>query len=129
MVVAMDCSIFEAFPNAIVHNVWSIGICKHGTVVGNEYNKVTDLDVIVDEGKSSGVTTTPETINSDYLVYVYPAQMPTKSINKLVSNYMLYNSCEDAYYQIVDAGWGMNQHTGRLEHIELKILQTEVVNV
>lgn len=124
----VDTSIFKAFPNAIIHGVWSIGTCKHGSVVGNIFEKIGDLDVIVDEGQGSSVNTTPETINSDFLVYAYPAQMPTLSASKLVSNYMLYNKCEDDYYQIVDAGIGKNQHTGNLEHIELKLLKTEVVD-
>ena len=124
----MDCSIFKAFPNAIVHGVWSIGTCKHGTVAGNEFKELNGLDVIVDAGKSASITTTPETLNSDYLIYVYPAQMPTLSINRLASNYMLYNKCEDAYYQIVRASYVKNQHTGNLEHLELEVLQTEVVN-
>lgn len=41
---------------------------------------------------------------------------------------MLYNTQEDAYYEIVDAGLGKNQHTGKVEHVELKVVQTEVVN-
>ena len=71
------------------------------------------------------------------LVYVKPCQMP-KEVNHLmltgqivqglVANYMLYNSATDSYYMIVDAGIGKNQHTGNIEHIELKLLPTEVTN-
>lgn len=121
-------SIFEAFPNAIVSGVWQIGSCQHGTVVGNQFEKIIDIDVIVDEGNSSSVDTTPEALRSDLLIYAYPCQMPTLSTNALVSGYMLYNSDEDAYYEIIDAGIGKNQHTGLVEHIELKVVQTEVVN-
>lgn len=124
----MDTSIFKAFPNAIVHGVWAIGECKHGTVVGNSFEKTGDLDVIVDVGKSSSVNSTPEVVESDILVYAYPGQMPTMSPGRLVAGYMLYNKCEDAYYYIVRAGIGKNQHTGTIEHIELELLQTEVVN-
>ena len=124
----MDISIFDAFPNAIISGVWQIGTFQHGTVVGNVFNKLADIDVIVDEGNSSSVNTTPESINSDLLVYVMPCEVTNVSTNKLVSNYMLYDSQDDYYYEIVDAGVGKNQHTGNVEHIELKLVQTEVVN-
>jgi hypothetical protein len=121
-------SIFEAFPNAIISGVWQIGSCQHGTVVGNQFEKINDIDVVVDEGNSSSVDTTPEALKSDLLIYAYPCQMPTLSTNALVSGYMLYNSDEDAYYEIIDAGIGKNQHNGMVEHIELKVVQTEVVD-
>ncbi len=126
--ITMDFSIFEAFPNAIISGVWEIGSCQHGTVVGNQYTKIADLDVVVDEGSNSSINNTPETLTSDLLVYVIPCQMPTLQTNALVSGYMLYNSEEDAYYEIVDAGIGKNQHTGNIEHLELKVVQTEVTN-
>lgn len=124
----MDCSIFDAFPNAIISGIWEIGTCQHGTVVGNQYQKVNDLDVVVDEGSSSSINTIPETLRSDLLLYVMPCQVPTTQTNALVSGYMLYNRAENAYYEIVDAGIGKNQHTGYIEHLELKVVQTEVVN-
>lgn len=124
----MDLSIFDAFPNAIISGVWQLGTCQHGTLVGNEFNFVANLNVVVDEGFSSSINNTPEALKSDLLIYAMPAQFPTWDANKLVSNYMLYNSCEDTYYTIVDVGLGKNQHTGRLEHIELKLVQTEIAN-
>lgn len=124
----MDSSIFNAFPNAIVSGVWSIGECQHGTLIGNQYTKINDIDVVIDEGASSGVNVTPETLASDLLIYAMPEQMPTLQTNKLVSAYMLYNSEEDSYYMIVDAGIGKNQHTGAIEHIELRVVQTEIAN-
>lgn len=134
----MDISIFDAFPNAIISGVWQIGICKHGTVVGNQFNSLNNVDVIIDEGYNSNINTTPETIGSDMLVYVKPCQMP-KEVNDLmmtnqvvvalVANYMLYNSANDTYYMIVDAGVGKNQHTGNIEHLELKLRETEIADV
>ena len=124
----MDCSIFSAFPNAIISGVWEIGTCQHGTLTGNQYQKINDLDVIVDEGSNANVSSTPEVLRSDLLVYVIPCQLPTLQTNTLVSNYMLYNNEENAYYEIIDAGIGKNQHTGNIEHAELKVVQTEVVN-
>lgn len=124
----MDCSIFDAFPNAIISGVWEIGTCQHGTVVGNTYNSLNYIDVVIDEGNNASVDTTPENLRSDMLIYVRPCQLPTLSTNKLVSGYMLYNSDDDEYYEIVDAGLGKNQHTSVLEHVELKVVQTEVTN-
>lgn len=127
-ITTMDTSIFDAFPNAIISGVWSIGTCQHGTLVGNQYTKVADIDVVIDEGSSSNINTAPETLDSDLLVYVMPEQMPTLRTNKLVSDYMLYDSSEDDYYMIVDAGVGKNQHTGVIEHLELKLVQTEIAD-
>lgn len=124
----MDFTIFDAFPNGIISGVWEIGTCQHGSVVGNTYTKLNEIDVVVDEGFNSSINSTPEALHSDMLIYAMPCQMPTLSANELVSNYMLYNNYENAYYEIVDAGLGKNQHTGKLEHIELKVVQTEVVN-
>lgn len=134
----MDISIFEAFPEAIISGIWQLGTCQHGTVVGNVFNKVADIDVIIDEGYNSSINETPENLGSNLLIYVDPYQMP-KQINQLfmtsqmivqlVANYMLYNSADNAYYSIVDAGVGKNQHTGNIEHIELKVVRTEVADV
>lgn len=134
----MDISIFDAFPNAIISGIWQIGTCKHGTVVGNQFDSLNNIDVIIDEGYNSNINTTPETVGSDMLVYVKPCQMP-KEVNdlmmtnqvvlELVANYMLYNSANDTYYMIVDAGVGKNQHTGNLEHLELKLKETEIADV
>ena len=125
----MATSIFDAFPNAIISGEWEIGTCHHGTVVGNEFRPLVGLDVIVDEGASSQIDTTPETIGSDYLIYVVPGQLPTTNADRLTADYMLHNKLSGGYYLVVDAGVGKNQHTGEIEHVELKIVRTEVVNV
>ena len=127
-IITMDFSIFEAFPNAIISGVWQIGSFQHGTVVGNQFTKIGDIDVVIDEGYNSSVNTTPETLKSDMLIYAYPCQMPSLDTNVLVSGYMLYNSSNNTYYEIVDAGLGKNQHNGMVEHVELRVVQTEVVN-
>ena len=133
----MDTSIFNAFPNAIISGVWEIGTCKHGTVIGNQFTPLAPIDVIIDEGYNADINNTPEATNSDMLVYVKPCQMP-KEINQLfrtsvvvpalVANYMLHDTAEDKYYLITDAGVGKNQHTGNVEHLELKLVQTEIAN-
>lgn len=126
----MDLSIFKAFANAIISGVWQIGTSQRGTVTGSKFTKVADLDVVLDEGASANISTTPEVLtsnrNSDLLVYVKPEQMPTIRANKLVSGYMLYDSNEGDYYEIIDVGIGKNQHTGVIEHLELRVVQTEV---
>lgn len=124
----MDFSIFNAFPKAIISGVWQIGTCQHGTLIGNVFEKTADIDVIIDEGNNSSVDTDIETIKSDMLIYCKPEQMPTTNTNTLVAGYMLYDSSEDNYYMIIDAGIGKNQHTGIIEHIELKVVQTEVTD-
>lgn len=129
VITDMDLSIFDAFPEAIVSGVWQIGICQHGTVIGNQFTKVADICVIIDEENNSLVDTTPEALRSDLLLYVIPCQMPTIDTNKLVSSYMLYNALGGEYYMIVDAGVGKNQHTGAIEHVELRVVQTEVADV
>ena len=42
--------------------------------------------------------------------------------------YMLHNNQTGAYYEIVDAGIGKNQHTGDIEHLELRVVRTEITN-
>lgn len=122
----MDLSIFDAFANAVIYGVWQIGTSKRGTVTGSQFNKLADLDVVIDEGASSQIDITPEELKSTMLVYAKPEQMPTIRANQLVSGYMLYDSENDDYYEILDVGIGKNQHTGNVEHIELKVVQSEV---
>ena len=124
----MDFSIFDAFPKGIISGIWQIGTCQHGTLIGNVFEKTADIDVVIDEGNNSSIDTDIETIKSDMLIYCKPEQMPTLNTNTLVSGYMLYDSSEDNYYMIIDAGVGKNQHTGVIEHIELKVVQTEVTD-
>lgn len=125
----MDLSIFKAFDFAIISGVWQIGKCQHGSVVGNVFEKVADIDVIIDEENASAITNTTEVINAGLLVYVKPEQMPTLNTNKLVSDYMLYDSENDDYYMITFAGIGKNQHKGIIEHLELTLTQTEIAEL
>lgn len=128
-ITTMDLSIFEAFSFAIISDVWQIGKCQHGGVVGNVFEKFGDLDVVIDEENSSIISNTPETLNTGLLVYVKPEQLPTLNTNTLVSDYMLYDSENDLYYAITFAGIGKNQHKGVIEHVELTLTQTDVVEM
>ena len=120
-------TVFECFPNAIVSKVWQIGQFAKGSAVGNVYNPLGFVDVIVDEGSNTDINDAPnaQTMLSDTLLYARPEQMPVVSSKALVSDYMLYNTEEDSYYAIIDAGIGKNQETGVVEHIELKVRETE----
>lgn len=126
-ITTMDLSIFEAFSFAIISGIWQIGKCQHGSVVGNQFVKYGDLDVIIDEENTSVIAQTPETISAGLLVYCKPEQLPTLNTNTLVSDYMLYDKENDHYYVITFAGIGKNQHKGIIEHVELTLTQTDVV--
>ena len=137
-ITTMGISIFNAFPKAIIHGVWEIGTCKHGTVIGNEFTSLNTIDVIIDEDYTSNINSTPEDINSGMLIYAKPCQMPkeinelmmtSQVVNALVANYMLYNSATGTYYMITNVGVGKNQHTGEIEHLELQITPTELADV
>lgn len=123
-------TVFECFPNAIVSKVWVIGQFAQGTMTGNVFNPLRYVDVIIDEGSNTQIDNAPnaQTMLSDTLLYARPEQMPVTSSKALTSDYMLYNEEEDTYYAIIDAGIGKNQETGVVEHIELKIRETEASN-
>lgn len=127
-VTVMD--VFEAFPNAIVSGVYQIGAYQRGSLVGAVWDaeKAVDLDVIIDEGDNSTITTAPnaEPLTADMLLYVRPEQLPTTNPRALASGYLVYDSENDDYFAIIDASLGKNQDNGRLEHVELLLRQTEV---
>lgn len=124
-------TVFDCFPNAIISNVWQIGQFGKSTMTGNVFKAVGYVDVIVDEGSSTEIDNSPnaQAMLSDTLLYARPEQMPVVSTKALVGDYMLYNTKEDSYYAIVDAGIGKNQETGVVEHIELKVRETVAENV
>lgn len=124
-------TVFECFPNAIVAGVWHIGQTQRGGIVGNSFTDAGAIDVIIDEENSSTVDASPDaqSLLNTTLMYVRPEQMPTANTRALVASYGLYNNQEDEHYDIVDAAVGKNQETGVVEHIELKVVQTEVANV
>lgn len=115
--------VFEAFPNAI--ESWQIGEMSYGTIQGNKLGKTTAIRVIVDEGTNGDQNNTPSaaTIASDMLLYAVPADLPTTDTSELVANYAI-KSPTGRVYAIIDAGTGKNQHTGQLEHVELKLRPT-----
>ena len=123
-------TVFNAFPNAIITDRFSIGELQRGTVTGNVYTEYGVLDVIVDEAQSSTIDRSPnaETITADMLIYAIPDQLPTTNPRALASSYMIYDSENDDYFQIIDASLGKNQETGVLEHVQLLVKQTGVVS-
>lgn len=122
--------VFRAFPGAVVSGVYSIGGYQRGTLEGNRYTKEADLDVIVDEGDTGDIGMAPnaEVLDADLLLYVKPEQLPTTNPRALTAGYMIYDADNDDYFAIVDASVGKNQHTGKVEHIELLLRQIDTIN-
>lgn len=120
-------TVFDAFPKAIVTGVWSIGQYQRGTLVGNQYKTLANLDVIISEGQQATFGSAPnaETISTDMLIYVRPEQLPTTNLRVLASSYVLTDGVD--YFEIIDASAGKNQENGVLEHIELGVRQTEAI--
>lgn len=122
-------TVFNAFPNAVISGVWSIGTHQRGTVLGNTYTKYGDIDVIISEGQDASYGSAPnaEVITTDLLLYVKPSQLPTTNLRELAASAIVTDG--SAYFEIVNASAGKNQETGELEHIELAVRQTEIVDV
>ena len=118
--------VFEAFPNAI--ESWKIGQVSYGTIQGTIIEDERSIRVLVDQGSNSSPTNAPTaaTIASDTLLYAVPEDLPTTDTSELVADYIITDP-SGRFYEIVDAGAGKNQHTGRLEHIELKLRPTEAL--
>lgn len=128
MAVSMD--VFSAFPSAVVSGVYFIGEFRKGTVEGNQFIRYGSLDVIIDEGDASRISNAPnaEPLEADLLLYVKPTQLPTLNPRALTAGFMIYDAERNDYFAIIDASIGKNQDVGELEHIELMLRQTEVVN-
>lgn len=121
-------TVFQAFPNAIEHEIWQIGRMAYSTITGNDLDteSLAYIDAIVDEGNSSEPNASPSAANaySDMLLYIRPEQSPTLDTAELVASYVVKNTTTDKLYAIIDAGIGKNQDSGVIEHIELKLRQT-----
>lgn len=126
--IIMD--VFKAFPSAVVTGRYSIGSYQRGTVEGNQFIKDADLDVIVDEADVGDIGMAPnaETIDADLLLYVKPEQLPTTNPRALTAGYLIYDAEYNDYFAVINAGLGKNQQNGKLEHVELLLRQTEVIN-
>lgn len=118
--------VFSAFPNAISSD-WELGEVQRATEIGDVYSTIGIMDVIADEGDSASLHQSPNAdgLNSDTMLFVRPEQMPTLNPGELMASYVWYNTTEDQFYEIVDVGVGRNQDNGRIEHLELKLRQTE----
>lgn len=115
--------VFEAFPNAIT--TLHIAEMSYGTIEGDKLGKKEEIHVIVDEGSNAHQSVSPSNadIYSDTLIYCKPHELPTLDASTLVANYAILDA-QNRVYAIEDAGIGRNQHTGRIEHVELKIRPT-----
>lgn len=129
------CSVFDAFPQAIISGVWQLGTCRRGTVVGNQFKSLGFVDVIIDDSFTASITSDPETVSTDMLIYIRPEQAYGCYLehggvaSKLIGEYMLYNTRSDSYFIVKTAGAGKNQHTGKVEHVELGVVATELADV
>jgi hypothetical protein len=119
--------VFNAFAGAVVSGVYSIGSYQRGSLEGNQFTKISDIDVIIDESDIGMIGRAPnaEVLDADLLLYVKPSQLPTLNPRALTAGYMIYDSKADDYFAIIHAMIGKNQHSGQIEHVELLLRQTE----
>ena len=118
--------VFSAFPNAIT-NEWELGQVQRATEVGDIFSSIGALNVIADEGGSSSLHKSPnaDDLSYDTMLFVQPLELPTNNPAELMASYIWYNNTEDQFYEIIDVGVGKNQESGTVEHIEMKLRQTE----
>lgn len=118
--------VFSAFPHAISQD-WELGEVRRGTEVGSAYLPIGIIDVIVDAGDSVSLHQSPNAdgISSDTMLFVRSEQMPTTFPGVLMASYIWLNIAEDQFYEIIDVGVARNQENGQIEHLELKLRQTE----
>lgn len=118
--------VFSAFPQAISQD-WELGEVQRATEVGDIYSPIGTMDAIVDAGDSASLHQSPNAdgISSDTMLFVRPEQMPTTFPGELMASYAWYNTTEDQFYDIIDVWVGRNQENGQIEHLELKLRQTE----
>jgi len=119
--------VFEAFPNAIISNQWEIGEVRYGTETGTQFSNPVACDVIIDEATSASVADIPD-LKNESLLYARASDMPTLLTSKLATNYMWHDKTNDLYFMILQVGLGKNQETGKVEHVEFVLRQTEVAN-
>lgn len=120
-------TVFDAFPNAV--ETWQIAKMEYSTAIGNHVSGCWfNIHVIVDEGNSTDPNQSPNYANamSDLLLYCKPAELPTIKTAELVAEYVIQDA-DGLIYSIIDAGIGKNQENGVIEHIELRVRQTENV--
>lgn len=120
-------SIFKAFSHAIVPG-WTLIEQVRSTEVGKAYLDYGSLDVIVDDVGSASVNVpNADGIENDLLIYVKPEQLPSTKAKELLGGCMVMDT-DGTAYDITNVGVGKNQQTGRIEHVELLLRETEVVN-
>lgn len=123
--------VFSAFPGAVVFGRFFIGEYQRGSLEGNQFVKVVDIDAIIDEGDTAeiGVAPNAEKLIANLILYVKPEQLPTLNPRELTAGYIIYDDEYGDYFAIIDAGIGKNQENGIIEHIELKLRQTDAMSV
>lgn len=124
----MDVTVFSAFSNAIITGVWQIGKVQRGTEVGTTVSQKTNLDVIVDDANSANLSQSPSAdgLKTQTLIYAKPEQLPTLDTAALCAEYILVKG-NSQYFNITTCALAKNQHTGKLEHVEFIIEETEAL--
>lgn len=122
--------VFSAFPNAVVSGAWQLGKLERSTETGISFNSLGAKDVVIDEISQGSAENSPRaaSLDSELLIYAKPGQVPTVNTAALVADYLWYDSTNKQYYTIVEATVGKNQETGRIEHLEFRVRQTEVID-
>lgn len=121
--------VFSAFPGAVISGRFFIGKYQRGSLEGNQFVKDADIDAIIDEGDMAEIGGAPnaESLIADIILYVKPEQLPTVNPRELTAGYLIYDNEYGDYFAIIDAGIGKNQDNGIIEHIELKLRQTDAI--
>lgn len=125
---AATMDVFEAFPSAIISEVWEIGTVLRGTESGTKFSSLGFVDVIVDEQVDGALDTSPsaEGVSTDTLLYALPENLPKVTTAAFVGGYYWHDTETDTYYEIVEVGVGKNQESGKVEHMEFKLKPTGV---
>lgn len=121
--------IFTSLPNAVISDVWELGQISRSTEVGKSYEALRFLTCIADEEATGDQNNSPSAdgIESGTLLFVKPADLAPYNIDELIASFMVKNTQTGQLYMIKNVGLGKNQETGMVEHIELLIEPTEVL--
>lgn len=122
-------TVFDVFPNAIISNVWELGELRRATEVGDRFEPLRFVDVILDDVVSGDLDQSPNAdgLNISTMIYAKPEQLPSLDTARYISSYCFHNTESDCYYEIRQVGVGKNQQTGRIEHFEFQLVEKEVL--
>lgn len=120
--------VFSAFPKAVRYD-WKIGRVQRATEQGDVFKTVGILATIESVGRSADLHNSPDApaSESSILLYVRPDTLPYEfDCATLMASFALKDA-KGRVYDIADAAEGFNQERGVLEHIELSLTPTAIV--